>query len=219
MINGAVRKEVYDTIERYAFLEGFCTCRLNEYLCSPEPQNRRYVLLYMDVEGMSSLDPDVMQVMYIRFPVIIVPASMDDAETIGKYSHDLCEVALYPFSLQAFRRYMKLYIDDSILIDRMMCFGNLHVYRKQREVSLRGRTLEIRGYNYEILLSLLEHIGEVVTREEINRCLPERQRATLRNVDTHIKVIRREIGIKELIRCVRSIGYCIPADRFCEAMA
>ncbi len=95
MINGAVRKEVYDTIERYAFLEGFCTCRLNEYLCSPEPQNRRYVLLYMDVEGMSSLDPDVI----------------------------------------------------------------------------------------------------------------------------HIKVIRREIGIKELIRCVRSIGYCIPADRFCEAMA
>ena len=196
VINAAADREVHDSIERYAFWEGFCTCSLSDYLGAPELPAGKWAMLYLDKEGAKRLASDTMDLLRLRLPVILISSG--------------------PFSFQMFRRHMQLYIEEKTLENRTLCFGGLQICKGRREVRMKDRALKIRGYNYDIFLKLLEHIGEVVTREEINRCLPKRHRRTLRNVDTHIKEIRREIGVKELIRCVRSVGYSIPADRLWE---
>ena len=53
----------------------------------------------------------------------------------------------------------------------------------------------------------LEHMGEILSREKINSFLPARKRSGVRNIDTHIKSIRKALGEQELIQCVRSVGY------------
>ena len=55
----------------------------------------------------------------------------------------------------------------------------------------------------------LEHMGEILSREKINSFLQARKRSGVRNIDTHIKSIRKALGEQELIQCVRSVGYGI----------
>lgn len=55
-------------------------------------------------------------------------------------------------------------------------------------------------------------MGDAVSREKINQLLPDRKRNSLRNVDTHIKNIRKELGMDAVIRSVRSVGYCLSVE-------
>ena len=91
-----------------------------------------------------------------------------------------------------------------------MFLGNLMIDQYRREVRWKGIPLELKGYDYDILLILAERIGQVVPREQINQLLPQRKRSSLRHVDTHIKQIRKAVGQRDMIQCVRSIGYRIP---------
>ena len=61
---------------------------------------------------------------------------------------------------------------------------------------------------------MLEHIGAVVSREEINEALPSRKRDGGRNVDTHIKNLRRRLDMHDVILSVRSVGYRIDEEKF-----
>ena len=80
----------------------------------------------------------------------------------------------------------------------------MKISRSTRTIWLYDRKL--KGYEYEIFLILTQHMGDVVSREEINRALPERKRSSGRNIDNHIKGIRQAFGEEKVIRSVRSAG-------------
>ena len=90
----------------------------------------------------------------------------------------------------------------------------MKISRSTRAIWLYDRKLELKGYEYEIFLILTQHMGDVVSREEINRALPERKRSSGRNIDNHIKGIRQAFGEERVIRSVRSAGYCLPEEYF-----
>ncbi len=69
-----------------------------------------------------------------------------------------------------------------------------------------------------IVFFLLEHMGRAVSREEINKILPQRKREGGRNVDTHIKNLRRRLDLNDVILSVRSVGYRIDEERFYQKM-
>ena len=72
----------------------------------------------------------------------------------------------------------------------------MKISRSTRTIWLYDRKLELKGYEYEIFLILTQHMGDVVSREEINRALPERKRSSGRNIDNHIKAYVRPLGKK-----------------------
>ena len=82
----------------------------------------------------------------------------------------------------------------------------MKISRSTRTIWLYDRKLELKDYEYEIFLILTQHMGDVVSREEINRALPERKRSSGRNIDNHIKGIRQAFGEEKVIRSVRSAG-------------
>lgn len=65
-----------------------------------------------------------------------------------------------------------------------------------------------------IFLFLLEHTGMAVSRREINQILPDRKRESMRNIDTHIKHIRRRLDMKDVIISIRSVGYRVDPEKF-----
>ena len=81
-----------------------------------------------------------------------------------------------------------------------------------------GRELKIGPYEFDVLFFLLEHMGRAVSREEINKILPQRKREGGRNVDTHIKNLRRRLDLNDVILSVRSVGYRIDEERFYQKM-
>lgn len=214
IINGVTDKEMHEDIERFSFLEGFLTCSLEDYLSVSSNRNRKSVLLYIDVQGIDKLKEDVIKVIYMQCPIILISSCQKETEEIRQKYQSLIDTIYYPFSLRTFREYYKYYIEKYLLEKRTMLFGELSIDKGQRKVSMGGRTLDINGFEYEILMALVDNIGEVITREWMNQQLPKRKRTTLRNVDTHIKSIRKKVGITDMIQSVRSVGYYIPSDKF-----
>ena len=60
--------------------------------------------------------------------------------------------------------------------NRRYCFGKLQMEKKQHLLIEEGRELKIGPYEFDVLFFLLEHMGRAVSREEINKILPQRKR-------------------------------------------
>ena len=78
----------------------------------------------------------------------------------------------------------------------------------------QGRQIDLSLFEFNILAFLLDYIGTAVTREEMLLVLPERKRGSTRNIDTHIKHIRRLLDMRDVIVCVRSVGYRVDEEGF-----
>ena len=167
------------------------------------------VLVYLDGKGFEKLLEDRVDVLRMKCPLILVPESEEELDVLLEEKEYPCDLAEYPFSRRSFDRFREACVPARLWENRTMVFGGLRINRGSREVSLNGKKLDIRGYDYEILVILAEHMGSVVSREFIDQVLPRRKRGSLRNVDTHIKSLRKRLGEEELIQCVRSVGYCI----------
>ncbi|MGN0293866.1 MAG: transcriptional regulator [Lachnospiraceae bacterium] len=219
IINGVSDPELYDMVEQYAFLDGFQTCDLHLMLTGKKQETETPVLLFLDYRSLENLSKELLSILNMKFPVAIIPKSRTDMikgcmETESSFIHLSC-----PFSRKAFRSISRIYIEKELMETRALCFGQMCIDQSRREITVRGETIRIGGYSYDIFLLLIEHIGEVISREEINRKLPERQRHSTRNVDTHIKQIRKHLQTRDLIKCIRSVGYCIPAEPFYRNMS
>ena len=214
ILNGVCDQKLHDMIERFAFREGFATLTLPEFLAEGCGEKRCVAIMYFDLAGLKGITKELISVLYMQSPIILVPSSEQEWIQDEPRCPYVSEYVKYPFTAREFHRLTYWYIGDQQLRERTLCFGDLCIDRYCHEICLSGKKLCISGYEYDIFLVLMENLGRVVTREKINQYLPQRKRESARNVDTHIKNLRRQLGIQDLIKCVRSVGYCIPVDNF-----
>jgi DNA-binding response OmpR family regulator len=96
-----------------------------------------------------------------------------------------------------------------------LAIGDLTIDRKTRAVARAGRAIELTVREYEVLEYLLQHKGEVVSREMLTRDVwKESMRATsLDNViDVHIARLRKKVDhdhAVRLIQTVRGVGFIV----------
>jgi len=92
----------------------------------------------------------------------------------------------------------------------LLSCGPLCVDPASRSVSLNGARVDISRTQYAILLQLLEHVGQVVTREDIVNNLYgwETDAIDSNTIDVHISHLRRKLG-RDYIRTLRGVGYIV----------
>jgi DNA-binding response OmpR family regulator len=96
-----------------------------------------------------------------------------------------------------------------------LCAGDLQIDRKTRTVIRAGRHIELTVREYEVFEFLVQHKGEVVSREMLTRDVwKESMRATsLDNViDVHIARLRKKVDhdhADRLIQTVRGVGFIV----------
>lgn len=206
LINGAMDPKMCCKIQQHAWMAGLHTCCLSRHMIAP-PNG---IAALVDLERLKDMPLDFLRLLRLQWPVFLMISSVDDRKALSAYQDYLCGCLTSSCGQKEFENLICREIKNEIWEQRTMEFGQLKIDRYRRKIWWRGLPVELRGYDYEVFLILTERIGKVVPREEINQLLPERKRSSLRNVDTHIKQIRRKIGCGEMIQCVRSIGYRIP---------
>jgi DNA-binding winged helix-turn-helix (wHTH) protein len=79
---------------------------------------------------------------------------------------------------------------------RYIRFGSIQVDRQRQEVTNNGARLKLQGKVYQVLLTLLEKPGEVVTREELRlRLWPAESQVNYdANVNTTVNKLRQALG-------------------------
>jgi len=94
----------------------------------------------------------------------------------------------------------------------LMQFGSLEIDRDARRVALRGQVRELTSYQFDLLVTLAERAGRVLTREQIMEAVRGRElEAFDRSIDVHMGRIRAAIedDVKnpKRILTVRGVGY------------
>lgn len=213
IINGVCSVKINKMVEQSAFLEGLLTCSLKDYIKGNINRNNHHILLFLDSAAIHSVSGELIKVLLINRLSIILIADERNIFLKNSCRKELpFEYIPENFSHREFRETVIRHVDQRVWNDRTMVFGDLEIERAYREVRFCDEVLDIKGFSYMILLMLAEHTGEVVSREAIIQNLPARKRSSLRNIDTHIKQIRQNKGMEQLIRCVRPIGYCLAPD-------
>jgi two-component system response regulator RegX3 len=90
--------------------------------------------------------------------------------------------------------------------------GKVQLDRRTWTVRLRGEPLELARREFELLRLLLEHAGEVVTREQLMRDVWETEwMGATKTLDVHVSTLRRKLGddpaSPRYIHTVRGVGF------------
>ncbi len=97
-------------------------------------------------------------------------------------------------------------------LSSLMQFGSLEIDRDARRVTVRGQMRELTSYQFDLLVTLAERAGRVLTRDQIMEAVRGRElEAFDRSIDVHMGRIRAAIedDVKEprRILTVRGVGY------------
>ncbi|MEL0321562.1 MAG: response regulator transcription factor, partial [Gammaproteobacteria bacterium] len=91
--------------------------------------------------------------------------------------------------------------------------GGLVIRERERQVTWKGRLIDLTGAEFDLLLFLNNSAGEVVTRDEISIKLKGHVASPFdRSIDTLVSRLRKKIksiASVDLIRSVRGKGYVL----------
>jgi two-component system, OmpR family, response regulator QseB len=91
----------------------------------------------------------------------------------------------------------------------LISHGELTLDPVSRRVTWRGAELELRRREFDLLRTLLENAGRVISREQLEQRLYGWQDDVASNaVEVHVHHLRRKIAPR-LIRTVRGVGYIV----------
>ena len=95
---------------------------------------------------------------------------------------------------------------------KLMRFGTLEIDRDARSVTVAGKPCELTSYQFDLLITLAERAGRVLTRDQIMEAVRGRElEAFDRSIDVHMGRIRAAIEVDaknpKRILTVRGVGY------------
>jgi DNA-binding response OmpR family regulator len=97
-------------------------------------------------------------------------------------------------------------------VAKVMRFGTLEIDRDARSVTVGGQPVELTSYQFDLLITLAERAGRVLTRDQIMEAVRGRElEAFDRSIDVHMGRIRAAIEADpknpKRILTVRGVGY------------
>lgn len=151
-------------------------------------------------------------------PIIMLTAKGEDTDKIVGLETGADDYMVKPFNPREvvarinaiFRRLPK--VENEAL---QILIGNITIDMVKRKVWVEDKFIDLSPKEYEILLVLAQHPGELVTREELLKEVWNNvEYVDFRNVDVYIKHLRNKLKFPDVIRTVWGQGYqLIPKNK------
>lgn len=94
------------------------------------------------------------------------------------------------------------------LQEKPLKIGKISIDSKARTVAVEGKNIQLTLKEYELLLYLVQHKNQALSREQLlERIWGMDYAGSLRTVDTHVKTLRMKLGTGDYIHTVWGIGY------------
>ncbi len=151
-------------------------------------------------------------------PVIMLTAKGDEADRVVGLELGADDYIAKPFSPRELLARLRAVLrrTQPEAGSERLSVGGIVVDVAARAVQVEGRTIELTGLEFDILVALLRRAGRVVPRAAL---LNEAGRGDVtvseRTVDVHISRLRKKLGEESRpprIRTVRGVGYVLPRD-------
>jgi DNA-binding response OmpR family regulator len=177
------------------------------------------VLLDVMMPGLTGLEVCKRIRQKSRIPVIMLTAKGDETDRVVGLEIGADDYVAKPFSpreLLARIRAVLRRASPDVVAERIQIAG-IEIDVPSREVRVGGKTTELTGIEFDILLALARRAGRVVPRDAL---LSDAGRSDVvvgeRTVDVHISHLRQKLGddprLPKLIKTVRGVGYVLAKD-------
>jgi two-component system response regulator RegX3 len=149
-------------------------------------------------------------------PVIVVTARTSEVDVVLALEVGAADYVTKPFLLRELvariRAVLRRDAPKPSGADEVLRGGPVSIDTARREVSVDGRVLDLPRREYELLVLLVAHLGQVVSRERcIERLWWDRDLADTRTLDTHVRRLRckieRDPADPRLLVTVRGVGF------------
>ena len=208
-------------IAKYAAFEGYLTEEAEDGMQAVEMcRKKAYDLVIMDVM-MPELDgfSAVREIRKERnVPVIMLSARGEEYDRIHGFEIGVDDYVVKPFSPRELMMRVSAVLKRSGGLtegaEDIVKIGELEVNFTARRVSVEGRELDLSPKEYYLLFYMVRNRGIALTREKlISDVWGYDFFGDDRTLDTHIKLLRRELGpCADKITTLRGVGYRFEKD-------
>ena len=178
-----------------------------------QPDLAVFDLMLPGMDGLSAIKKIRKNDSLADMPIIILPAKDREFDKVAGLDGGADDYMTRPFGVMELaarirsllRRRARNQADEEILEK----YG-ISLNKKTREVTSRGKKVELTLKEYELLLYLMENHSRVATRDELlNHIWGYDYDGETRTLDMHIRTLRQKLGEEGAfcIRTVRGVGY------------
>lgn len=149
-------------------------------------------------------------------PVLMLTARSQESDKLFGFELGADDYMTKPFSLKELLARAKALLKraGTKQPDHGYVLGALAIDTKAHLVTLHQQVLDLTPKEYDLLLFMIDHQNEAVSREQLLQSVWGYDYfGDLRTVDTHIKRLRQKLSPADPIETVFGIGYRFKADR------
>ena len=147
-------------------------------------------------------------------PVLMVTARSEEMDVVIGLDAGAVDYITKPFRLAELLARIRAQLRKPNLYDPLetLTDGNVTVELGPRRVIVSGAEVPLRVKEFDLLVELLNHRGNVVTREDLmSRVWDEHWWGSTKTLDVHIAALRRRLGeaagSPSRITALRGVGY------------
>ena len=184
-------------------------------------QEWNLILLDLMLPGLNGLDVlRRIRATEANTPVILLTAKDDVEDKVAGLDLGANDYVTKPFEIdellariRAALRFSPRLESQQVADEHLHEFAGLSIHEQTREVKRDGRTVELTPREYDLLLHLLRHPNQVLSREQLlNAVWGYDYFGDTNVVDVYIRYVRKKIeteGERTLIQTVRGVGYVL----------
>ena len=142
--------------------------------------------------------------------MIIVTARGSDIDVVVGLDSGAVDYVVKPFSLDVLLARVRAHLRGSRPVDLAapLAVGELVVSPASHAVIWKGETINLRNREFDLLVYLCRHAGQVVTRRELFAEIWDvRWENSSKTLDMHIHALRTKVGAAIEITTIRGVGY------------
>ena len=147
-------------------------------------------------------------------PIVMLTAKDSETDVIVGLSMGADDYVTKPFSTAVLVARIEAVLrrgsDEGDSLREILTVGLVRIVPASREVLVEGKAVELTGAEYNILLSLAEAGGSVLSRDELKGVSGAGRSDSERIVDVHIAALRKKLGrAKGIVKTIHGQGYRI----------
>jgi DNA-binding response OmpR family regulator len=170
----------------------------------------RIVILDIRLPGIDGFDVARLVRTRSDVPILMLTARDEEPDRVAGLELGADDYLTKPFSPRELVARMKAVLrrTDGRSAEELLTLADVELNRNAREVVVDGQPVELTTKEFDLLATLLENPGIVVSRDQLlDRVWGMTYPGGTRTVDVHVAQLRRKLGRPELIRTVRGAGY------------
>jgi len=147
-------------------------------------------------------------------PIIMVTAKGEESDVVLGLGVGADDYILKPFSPKELIARVKAVLRRGVKAEKPLNkervdINGLEIDSRKHQVSIDGKQIKMTASEFRLLFCLASHPGQVFSREQLlNHTTSEEVAVVDRNIDVHIRSIRKKIGDdRSFIETIRGVGY------------